>query len=47
MKSKSILNNVSILSSHILNNVRFLKPEETESLMAETITIVSKQKFPV
>ena len=45
MKSE-ILNNVNTLSSHILNNVRFSKPVETESVMAETITIVSKQKFP-
>lgn len=35
--SESILNSVNVLSSHILNNVRFLKPLEIVFLMAETI----------
>lgn len=35
--SESILNSVNVLSSHILNNVRFLKPLEIVFLIAETI----------
>ena len=45
MISESILNNIGILSPHILNNMGFSTHWETESVMAELIVV--SQKSPV
>ena len=45
MISESILNNVSILSSRILNNMEFLAHWETESVTAEIIQLLCNKHF--
>ena len=45
MRSESILNSVSILSSHILNNMGFSAHWETESVAAEVIQLLRNKNL--
>ena len=45
MRSESILNSVSILSSHILNNMGFSAHWETESVTAEVIQLLRNKNL--